>query len=205
MRSEVTRSEGTQSEVAGPAGAVTRRYDPDRRHNIARATMRLVAELGADNLTFRAVAREAEVPLGSLTYHYANKEELLLTALAMARAENAGFLRGLLERFDPEADFGAAFCRLVESITVEHREQLILDYEWIFATRRRPSLEEENRHWNEDLILMLAEHVDRTTAQWLAALLHGFLMEAVLLGSRFTAREIAPLVRRVLAPDPRPA
>ena len=63
-----------------PAAAVKRRYDPDRRANIALAAMRIVAAVGVDNLSFRAVAEAADVPVSRVvlckTYPTLTGEEL---------------------------------------------------------------------------------------------------------------------------------
>lgn len=58
-----------------------RRYDPDRRQRIIDAAIRVVAGRGIAGLSHRAVAAEADVPLGSTTYHFASLDDLLIAAL----------------------------------------------------------------------------------------------------------------------------
>src|SRR5690349_25002123 len=58
-----------------------------RREEILRATIRLIGERGADAVTHRAVAEEAEVPLSATTYYFASKEELLEQTLLLAARE----------------------------------------------------------------------------------------------------------------------
>lgn len=186
-----------------PGAVVKRRYDPDRRANIALAAMKIVSEVGVDNLSFRAVAEVADVPLGSLTYHYANKDELLLAAMQAAREHNREFLQDLLGRYEPEQDFARAFSQMIVASSDEHHEQVVLDFEWIFATHRRLSLADANRDWNADGLRLIERYTDPLTAQWLSTLLHGFLMESVNLGKRWSLAEVEPLVRRVLnEPNP---
>jgi len=181
-----------------PDAVVKRRYDPDRRANIALAAMRIVTEVGVDNLSFRAVAEEADVPLGSLTYHYANKDELLIAAMQVAREQNREFLQRLLTGFEPEKDFPRAFSQMIVASSTEHRDQLVLDFEWIFATHRRLSLVDANHEWNADGLRLIERYTDPLTAQWLSTLLHGFLMESVNLGKRWSLAEVEPLVRGVI-------
>lgn len=68
-------------EYTVPAPAhVRRRRDPDRRGRIIDAAIAVIEEVGVAGTTMRLVAKKAEVPLGSLTYHFADREELLRAA-----------------------------------------------------------------------------------------------------------------------------
>lgn len=51
------------------------------RDQILQATLRLIGERGIGAVTNRAVAREAGVSLGSLTYHFPSQEDLLRETL----------------------------------------------------------------------------------------------------------------------------
>ncbi|WP_433326520.1 TetR/AcrR family transcriptional regulator [Spirillospora sp. CA-294931] len=51
------------------------------RDRILRATLRLIGEQGLGAVTNRAVAKEAGVSLGSLTYHFPSQPDLLREAL----------------------------------------------------------------------------------------------------------------------------
>lgn len=72
-----------------PAGTGGRRYDPDRRQRIVDAAIRVVGAKGIAGLSHRSVAAEADVPLGSTTYHFKTLDDLLVAALRQA---NAGFV-----------------------------------------------------------------------------------------------------------------
>jgi len=60
--------------------AAQRRFDPDRRARIVRATLDVVAEHGVAGTTHRRVAAAADVPLGSMTYHFDSLDALLTEA-----------------------------------------------------------------------------------------------------------------------------
>jgi len=188
-----------ESEEAAARPARARRYDPERRLRIARAAMRVVGRGGVAGLSFRAVAVEADVPLGSLTYHFADKDELLQTAMTLAREQSGEMLAALLAGFAPERDLAAAMARLVEELSVHRRGQLVLDYEWIFATSGRPELAEANARWNEEGLALFERYAGPAQAQAASVVLHGLLFEAVALGRRIAAAEAEPLFRAVLA------
>ena len=53
-----------------------RRHDPHRADRIVDAALDVIAEHGVPNTTHRLIAAAADVPLGSLTYHFTSLEEL---------------------------------------------------------------------------------------------------------------------------------
>src|SRR4051794_6151712 len=59
-----------------------RRYDPGRRDRIIDACLDVIAEHGVAGTSHRKVAEAADVPLGSMTYHFAGMEDLLHEALS---------------------------------------------------------------------------------------------------------------------------
>ena len=61
----------------------------DTRERILRATLRIIGEQGVGRVTNRAVAAEAGVSLGSLTYHFATQSDLLRDALLLFVSEEA--------------------------------------------------------------------------------------------------------------------
>ena len=68
----------------------------ERRERILRAALAVIGRGGIGAVTHRSVAEEAQVPLGSLTYWFATKDDLLVEALRRfvddeaARLERAG-------------------------------------------------------------------------------------------------------------------
>ncbi|WP_165697833.1 MULTISPECIES: TetR/AcrR family transcriptional regulator [Sutterella] len=58
-----------------------RRYDPERRRRIIASALEVIARHGVEGASIRLVAKEADVPLGSMTYHFRGREELLYEAM----------------------------------------------------------------------------------------------------------------------------
>ncbi|UGS37302.1 TetR/AcrR family transcriptional regulator [Capillimicrobium parvum] len=182
------------------AGPRRRRYDPARRERIAAAAIRVIARDGIDGLTHRAVAKEADVPLGSTSYHFGDMDELLRSAVELAEALNRDVLTEILERLEPERDLAAAMAGLVEELTVRQREQLMLDYELFLAARRRPNLREAARRWVDDgRALVRRFTADDITADTVSQVFEGLLVHAVVLGEPLEAARVEPLFRRALA------
>jgi DNA-binding transcriptional regulator YbjK len=176
-----------------------RRYDPDRRERIAAAAIRVVAREGIDGLTHRAVAREADVPLGSTSYHFADKDELLRSAVELAEVENREVLARTLEALAPQVDLAAAMAELVEELTVRQRRQLVLDYELYLAARRRPALRPSAQRWLDDSFALIRRFApDDLTASAVAQVFEGLLVQAVVLDRPLPATETEPIFRRVV-------
>ncbi|WP_265520528.1 TetR/AcrR family transcriptional regulator [Oerskovia flava] len=89
------------------AGSGTRRHDPDRRDRIVEVTLDLIVERGLAGATYRTISAAADVPLGSMTYHFATRDDLLLAA----------FRRFADESFTPLSAEAAQIADPVEAMT----------------------------------------------------------------------------------------
>lgn len=65
------------------------------RERILHAVLRVIGRDGVAGVTNRRVAREAEVSLGSITYHFATQRELLREAMLLFVAEETARLTSL--------------------------------------------------------------------------------------------------------------
>lgn len=68
-----------------------------RRERILRATLEVIGEAGIAAVTHRAVAERADVPLGSMTYYFASKDDLLRESLLLFVEEEVVRLHALAE------------------------------------------------------------------------------------------------------------
>ena len=116
----------------------------ERRDRILRATLAVLGREGIGGVTHRRVAEEASVPLGSLTYWFATKDDLLREALMLFVEEEVARLRSVGERLSggevtPQqiaAEFAAA-------VTAEdHRPEQIAQFELYVEAARNPALRE---------------------------------------------------------------
>lgn len=64
----------------------------ERSEAIARATLAIARRDGVPAITHRSVAREADVPLGSLTYYFPARQDLLARALELFVEEEVAWL-----------------------------------------------------------------------------------------------------------------
>ncbi|MFB8026740.1 TetR/AcrR family transcriptional regulator [Streptomyces sp. NPDC056465] len=176
---------------------MVRRYDPERRERIIDAAIRVVADRGIGGLSHRTVAAEADVPLGSTTYHFASLDELLVAAL---RRCNESFARTVRESpyfADPSVPLADELTRLLGQWFAQGRGPLALEYELYLAALRRPALQPVAAEWADALAVLIAHRTDRATARALTALLDGISLQVLLTGAEFDPEYTREMLARV--------
>ncbi|MFE9776205.1 TetR/AcrR family transcriptional regulator [Streptomyces sp. NPDC005931] len=172
---------------------MARRHDPERRQRIIDAAIRVAGRSGIAGLSHRSVAAEADVPLGSTTYHFKTLDDLMVAALRQA---NEGFAeavaaRGGLE--DPRTDLAAELAALLGEWLAGERTGVELEYELYLAALRRPALRPVAAEWCEAVAVRLAHRTDPVTARALVALMDGICLQVLLTGTPYDeayAREV---------------
>ncbi|MGW6912075.1 TetR/AcrR family transcriptional regulator [Streptomyces sp. NPDC054940] len=177
---------------------MARRYDPERRQRIIDAAIRVVGEKGIAGLSHRTVAAEADVPLGSTTYHFKTLDDLLVAALRQA---NEGFAKVLASRGgleDPEADLAAELAGWMGEWLAGDRTGVELEYELYLAALRRPALRSVADEWARDLADRLSRRTDAVTARALVALLDGICLQVLLTEAPYDEEYARDVLRRVI-------
>ncbi|MCX5148411.1 TetR family transcriptional regulator [Streptomyces sp. NBC_00320] len=179
-----------------PAGAGGRRYDPDRRQRIIDAAIRVVGAKGIAGLSHRTVAAEADVPLGSTTYHFKTLDDLLVAALRQA---NAGFVP-VPDVDDP--DLARALARLLGEFLTADRARAELEYELYLEALRRPALRPVAAEWTESVSAALTHRVDPRTARALAAVMDGISLQVLLTATEYDEPYTREILARILKSGP---
>ncbi|MGY1637181.1 TetR/AcrR family transcriptional regulator [Geodermatophilus sp. SYSU D00742] len=74
--------------VEGSVGRTPGRpSDPQRRARILQAALAVIADEGVQAMSYRRVAARAGVPLGSMTYYFADFETLIVSGFETLRSE----------------------------------------------------------------------------------------------------------------------
>jgi hypothetical protein len=117
----------------------------ERRHEIAEASIRIVAAGGVRALTHRAVDKELALPPGSTSFYARSRRSLLLLAAdelaARARVEFAG--SGLREPTAPTVDLGAVadgIAHFLDRMLDQHRHDIVARYALALELRTDPEL-----------------------------------------------------------------
>jgi len=165
-----------------------------RREQILEAALRVIGRSGRQAVTHRAVAAEAEVPLGSTTYYFESRDDLLRQALEHVAASEAERYaeRGEELRFVKSARELAD--RLTDDLVAAAKDRVayIAEYELWLEAGRRPELREAAQSWCDAEQLSVAGAMEvlgstdpRADASLVVAAIDG-------LGERVLAREDDP-------------
>jgi DNA-binding transcriptional regulator YbjK len=179
---------------APTAGATLAPDRGERPHGNARwqlllqTTLRLIADEGIDAVSHRSVAEAAGVPLGSTTYWFASRQDMLSQALEhFARLE----IETLRENLGAVLGRRLSRRRLVDEFTDllmpqlgEERWRTVAQYAFLQEAARQPELEAVCREWTAAWQEALAEVFNslrapdpQLEARMFLAMLDGLLME----------------------------
>ncbi|MFF2326099.1 MULTISPECIES: TetR/AcrR family transcriptional regulator [unclassified Streptomyces] len=177
---------------------MARRYDPERRDRIIDAAIRVVGAQGIAGLSHRSVAAEADVPLGSTTYHFASLDELLIAALRRSNENFADVMRESGALADPAADLAKALAGLLGAYFSGGRGRAELEYELYLAALRRPSLRPVAAEWTDGTAELLSRRTDPATARALVALMDGICLHVLLTGGEYDEAYAREMLGRVV-------
>lgn len=129
----------------------------DRRTAILDATLRLIATHGVDAVTHRRVAAAAGVPLGSTTYYFESRAQLLRDAFRRY-LDQIRALQNRVARTMPKTTVAGLVDYLVELTQREFEdEQMVLaEYELTLFAARDAEIAEALHDWDASMIGHLA-------------------------------------------------
>jgi len=133
----------------------------DRRTTILDATLRLIATEGVDSITHRRVATAAEVPLGSTTYYFESREQLLREAFRLYLTRIWALQTQLLKGFRISTNKGLVDY-LVELTKREFEDEamMLAEYELTLFAARDSDVAEALHEWDAAMIAELARALE---------------------------------------------
>jgi DNA-binding transcriptional regulator YbjK len=187
---------------------MARRYDPERRQRIIDAAIRVVGRAGIGGLSHRSVAAEADVPLGSTTYHFKTLDELMSAALRQCNEGFAVAMKNSGTLTDPAVDLAEALARLMGDWLSgnggndggDDRTGVELEYELYLAALRRPALRPVAAEWCEGVAEAVSGRTDPDTARALVALMDGICLQVLLTGGSYDEEYAREMLARVIGP-----
>ncbi|MFK4296766.1 DNA-binding transcriptional regulator YbjK [Arthrobacter sp. GAS37] len=200
-RSDVPRHQDSgRKELLSPSPAPDvassfriRRFDPDRRNRIIDAVLAVIAENGVAGTSFRRIATQADVPLGSMTYHFSGMQELLETGFERFVSQSLARLEDRLEPARDHRDAGKIILAIIhEDATADPPRHLALSRELQALVIRDPALRNIANEWVEGSARILKRYFDPITAVILEILMDGLTLR----------RGVAPTKGEPLAADP---
>ncbi|MCX4851106.1 TetR/AcrR family transcriptional regulator [Streptomyces sp. NBC_00893] len=154
--------------------------DPQRCERILTAALDLIAEEGTAEVPHRKIAACADVPLGSMTYHFSGIDEVLREAFR----HFTGHIVALFdEHLAAPADADRAreaVAGLIHALSDGSRRDLILTQEPYTLAARQPSYRELTHERMARSRSHLEKHFDPDAARQLDALIEGLTLHCAL-------------------------
>jgi DNA-binding transcriptional regulator YbjK len=185
-------------------GKARRRYEPDRRQRLVEATLDVIAERGVAGTSHRKVAAAADVPLGSVTYHFSSLDDLLTSAFTHLAETMAAAFEERMAAIERGADARANVVEAMLADLAGNQRSAVLTYELYAAAARDPRLRVVTQAWMERSRRSLQRHFDPDTAEALDALIEGLVLHATLSTDPVDPDKIRDAVNRLVPGISRP-
>jgi DNA-binding transcriptional regulator YbjK len=177
-----------------------RRHDPDRRLRIVEATVDVIAEHGVAGTTHRLIAAAADVPLGSLTYHFSGLEDLRAQAFALHAERMAVKYEAHFAGVRSTEDVVEAVTDLIHGDAGADDRDWAVAYELVLAALRDPALRTVTESWMHRSRSVLQRFVDPTTSRGVDALIEGLVMHKLLSTGPVSRVQTREIIARALRP-----
>lgn len=189
--------------TAAEGGRATRRYDPERKARIVEAAVEVIAEYGVAGTTHRRIAAAADVPLGSLTYHFSGLDDLLAQAFRRHAERMSRQYEAHFQDVRTREQFVTAATDLIHGLADDDPRDWAVAYELYLAALRDPALRSVTESWMRTSRTVLERFVDPTTARGVDALIEGIVMHKTLSTTGGATRdETRTIITRVLGESP---
>ncbi|MEU8815601.1 TetR family transcriptional regulator [Actinoplanes sp. NPDC048796] len=181
-----------------PAARSPRRYDPERKSRIIDATIDVVADHGVAGTTSRRIAAAADVPLGSITYHFDSIDDLLAQAFRRLSDQMSPRYEAHFAQVRDLEGFADAVADLINGDAGGTARDWVVSYELYLAALRDPALRSVTESWMRRSRAVLERFIDPVTARGVDALIEGLVMHRTLSTASFDPTETRTIVRRLL-------
>lgn len=177
----------------------TGRTDPGRRDRIIDACITVIARDGVDGTSHRRVAAEAGVPLGSMTYHFSGRDDLLWEAFTrFADSVADRFQRRLAAVAPGDREGGArAVIDIIRLDVFRDARELVLTHELYTLAAREPRYRTLTRTWMARSRDALERCFDPATARVVDALIEGLTIHRALSDRPEDEPDVELAVRRL--------
>ena len=181
-----------------PVARSPRRYDPERKSRIVDAAIETIARHGVAGTTMRRIAATADVPLGSLTYHFDGLDDLLAQAFQRHAERMSPLYEAHFHGVRDETGFVDAVTDLIHGDAGADTRDWAVAYELYLAALRNPALRSVTEAWMRRSRAVLERFVDPVTARGVDAMIEGMVMHLTLSTATFDRADTREIVARLL-------
>ncbi len=172
-----------------------RHADEGRRDRIIDAALHLIATEGVAGTSHRKVAKQAGVPLGSMTYYFTGMDELLREAFTRFANRVADEFDEQMRRAPSRAD---ALGIVLDTICGNrNHDDAVVTYELYTLAARKPQFRDLTERWMARSRSALEYQFDPLTARLIDALIEGLSIHQVLDRDPAKTADIVEALRRI--------
>lgn len=188
------------ADSGGELNQQVRRYDPQRKQRIIAACREVIIDQGVRGTTHRKVAAAADVPLGSMSYHFTGMTELLRDTFEQHTTEISEDFAGKFAQVTSQTQALDLLVEVVDSGFAFDPEQLVLNLELYTLASREPEFKEITSAWLSRTREVLEQFFDPEVARALDATLGGLSIYRALGLGAVSDQDIATLLRSIAHP-----
>jgi DNA-binding transcriptional regulator YbjK len=178
----------------GSAPRRARRHDPERKERIVASALEVLARDGVAGITHRTIGVAADVPLGSITYHFATLDDIVHGAFETHVDMLASRFEARLASCHEDDDLIECIVSAVTDDLAANPHELAVTYELYGDAVRRPQTRRLTQRWMERAEDALAEHFDRTTARLVDVVVEGLMVHMSIAQQPISKDEVRSLL-----------
>lgn len=171
--------------------------DPSRRARIVRAALDVVRQGGVQAVSHRSIARQAGVPLGSVTYYFAGIDDLLAQAFQHFVTDLEDPYRRSLDRAQTPVEAEVAVVDLICGSRLEDLDDVRVLFEMYVYGNHHEAVRSLAGDWMHRSRASLARHFSGGSARAIDALIEGFITHSLFEGERPPRHVVAATVHAV--------
>ncbi len=161
------------------------------------ACLDVIAEAGVAGASHRKIAAAANVPLGSMTYHFEGMEDILREAFTRFAGTVADSFERRLAKATDQSSAQAAVIEIITEDVFGNQRDLVLTHELYTLAARDPQFQNITNTWMRRSRHALEQHFDPLTARLLDALIEGLTIHRALDNETRSAASDAEAVSRI--------
>lgn len=150
-----------------------RRSDPNRKQRIIDACLDVIAERGVAGTSHRVVAETADVPLGSMTYHFDGFDDLIFQAFSHYAQQAAERFRIRMEQARTRNDACEAIAETIADDLLGTHRDMVINLELYAIAARKPRFRDIMTEWTRTVLTSMAPFFDPQTAKLLDDVIEG--------------------------------
>lgn len=178
----------------GSAPRRARRHDPDRKERIVTSALEVLARDGVAGITHRTIGTAADVPLGSITYHFATLDDIVYSAFEAHVDKLASRFEARLATCHDGGDLIECIALAITDDLASRPNELAVTFELYGDAVRKPETRRLTQRWMERAEDALAEHFDRATARLVDVVVEGLMVHMSIAQQPISPDEVRTLL-----------